>query len=65
MVVLEVKIRVIVEDIGLHISSFEAEPPASRSEGFRLVGSKTRVGRGGSRHSRTQTLYDDHLTPKV
>ena len=31
-------------------ASFEAEPPASRSEGFRLVGSTTRVGRGGSRH---------------
>ena len=35
-------------------ASFEAEPPASTSEGFRLVGSTTRVGRGGSRHGGKQ-----------
>ena len=45
------------EPTGTDSASFEAEPPASRSEGFRLVGSTTRVGRRGSRHDAEQTLW--------
>jgi hypothetical protein len=46
------------------ISSFEAEPPASRSECFRPIGSAKRVGRGGSRQPRNIPRTVAALSPQ-
>ena len=45
------------------ISNVEAEPPASRSEGFRLIGSTTRVGRGRQRGSKLPRAVRTGLRP--